>query len=253
MVGTRTPASCSVWTRSAPKESTSGANKTGGRLPSNEPKLQAHPVTSLRLDSHQPYPHFNMRAKSQPTKQPPEGGMIQVRVGYTVEDNITTCTSLFGHCFVRLSSNTSWRDLDPTILTSVLEGYCRLPPPAAFGDLQVNSTVDIAEAEFTPVATLVDVCGPTTRQRSKKSPSQAFFFLPCRARHDSSDGRSRLHTIRTQFKRNKRSRPWGKQTKQATKQQNTTPKPNKKPQTRQPAKPSPKIEITQVKRWNVAN
>ena len=75
-----------------------------------------------------------------------------------------------------------------------------------------------------------------------------FFFLPCRARHDSSDGRSRLHTIRTQFKRNKRSRPWGKQTKQATKQQNTTPKPNKKPQTRQPAKPSPKIEITQVKR-----
>ena len=77
---------------------------------------------------------------------------------------------------------------------------------------------------------------------------RCFFFLPCRARHDSSDGRSRLHTIRTQFKRNKRSRPWGKQTKQATKQQNTTPKPNKKPQTRQPAKPSPKIEITQVKR-----
>ena len=27
------------------------------------------------------------------------------------------------------------------------------------------------------------------------------FFLPCRARHDSSDGRSRLHTIRTQLKR----------------------------------------------------
>ena len=26
-----------------------------------------------------------------------------------------------------------------------------------------------------------------------------FFFLPCRARHDSSDGRSRLHTIRTQL------------------------------------------------------
>ena len=72
-----------------------------------------------------------------------------------------------------------------------------------------------------------------------------FFFLPCRARHDSSDGRSRLHTS-AKFKRNKRSRPWGKQTKQATKQQNATPKPNKKPQTRQPAKPSPKIEITQV-------
>ena len=29
----------------------------------------------------------------------------------------------------------------------------------------------------------------------------SFFFLPCRARHDSSDGRSRLHTIRTQLKR----------------------------------------------------
>ena len=35
-----------------------------------------------------------------------------------------------------------------------------------------------------------------------------FFFLPCRARHDSSDGRSRLHTIRTQLKR---SHSWGKQ------------------------------------------
>ena len=33
-----------------------------------------------------------------------------------------------------------------------------------------------------------------------------FFFLPCRARHDSSDGRSRLHTIRTQL----RSRSWGR-------------------------------------------
>ena len=89
----------------------------------------------------------------------------------------------------------------------------------------------------------------TTREGVQLQPAgRLFFSLPCRARHDSSDGRSRLHTIRTQFKRNKRSRPWGKQTKQATKQQNTTPKPNKKPQTRQPAKPSPKIEITQVKR-----
>ena len=33
------------------------------------------------------------------------------------------------------------------------------------------------------------------------APVRVFFFLPCRARHDSSDGRSRLHTIRTQFKR----------------------------------------------------
>ena len=37
-------------------------------------------------------------------------------------------------------------------------------------------------------------------------PSGFFFFLPCRARHDSSDGRSRLHTIRTQLKR---SHSWG--------------------------------------------
>ena len=53
------------------------------------------------------------------------------------------------------------------------------------------------------------------RSNSDLADALLFFFLPCRVRHDSSDGRSRLHTIRTQFKRYKRSHTWGKQPKQS--------------------------------------
>ena len=65
------------------------------------------------------------------------------------------------------------------------------------------------------------------------------FFLPCRARHDSSDGRSRLHTIRTQLKR---SHSWGnnKQNTNTNQHQKAPQKPNNKP--------PKKMRSTQVKR-----
>ena len=65
----------------------------------------------------------------------------------------------------------------------------------------------------------------------------------CCARHDSSDGRSSLHTIRIQLKR---SHSWGKQ--QTKHQKNNTKNTPKNRQT------TPKnMRSTQVKRWNVAN
>ena len=67
--------------------------------------------------------------------------------------------------------------------------------------------------------------------------SRSFFFLPCRARHDSSDGRSRLHTIRTQFKRNKRSHTWGKQPKQSNQTKNTNTNQTNQQQNNQPNHP----------------
>ena len=78
------------------------------------------------------------------------------------------------------------------------------------------------------------------------SGSTVFFFLPCRARHDSSEGR--LFWKTTKWSQNREGKP-----KQETqhKHKNKTPKHKQNKQTKTPQKPSKRVRSPRVRQWNV--
>ena len=96
-----------------------GASQTGGRLPSNEPKLHAHTLHSFRQAWQQSYP---LSEKSDPRN--------------TAEGKVAACPRRFGLCVGRQSCHT------PCLHRSHIRpvGQGQLPPPAAIRTQAVNST-----------------------------------------------------------------------------------------------------------------
>ena len=132
--------------------------------------------------------------------------------GQQLESDDATCYDSTGRTFhscgamLVLRPSCSYATNGDSCSPSAIEsGWMNTSPPAG-----------VTQQDYT-VAILVAPCAHR----------ETFFFLPCRARHDSSDGRSRLHTIRTQLKDltregNKKQQKTPNNTKQKTQTKNTT-------------------------------